>query len=98
MRRRDRLADAAWTQLCFLGAISPASPDFTTTAPAALSGNSSGSGGAAAGGLDFDAKEADVVGGLKRLAAVSVSFVFSLPPSPLSVMHTGCSGCEVNGQ
>ena len=59
MRRRDLLADSAWTQLSVLGVISPASP----ADPAASFPGRRGEKG-------FDAKEASILSGLKRLASV----------------------------
>lgn len=65
-RRRDRLADSVWTQLSFLGVALPGN-----IASSSNSNSGRGDGGRAAGDVGFDEKEADVTGGLKRLAAVS---------------------------
>lgn len=68
--------DAAWTQLAFLGVISSTNPSLKNASVAGDRGEVRGDGdwARAAGDLGFDTKEADVSGGLKRLASVSVCF------------------------
>lgn len=71
MSKRDRLAEALWIQLSALGVLS-SNPLVETSSPFGRAEDCSLLKERAVGDLVFSSREAEIIGGLKRLATVSL--------------------------